>query len=283
MALILITGTSSGFGRDLVKALLPRGHKIIATMRGDQSKFDALYSEELKLFRGNLFFRELHLDRPESYETFAKEISQDFEEKLDVIINNAGYGLMGPLEDMSETQIRKQMEVNFFGPILLTKAFLPTLRRTRGRIINISSVCGQSVFPLYGMYCASKHALEAATEALYFDLARWGIQCSLVEPGGYQTNFATSSLIISEASHSPQSPYFERMKNFIHRKDRYTKNLPDAAPVIRKTVALCENQKIPLRVPVGATAWALWFVRRFFPDQWRVSFLETLFRRILKI
>lgn len=278
---VLITGTSSGFGRDLVGNLLQRGHTVIATMRGSIERFESIFQLELTRYKDRLHFFELHVDRSDTFESLKAFVEQKLQNRLDVLINNAGYGLLGPIEDMTEAQMRRQMEVNFMGPVLLTQTLLPLLKLNKGRVINISSICGLTTLPYYGLYCASKQALEAYTEALHFDLKSAGVQVALVEPGGFRTNFTSSSLVFSEKSQSPTSSYYSDAQAFERMRRRYGEKLPHPAPVIQTITLLCERPQISLRNIVGIDATLLSFFRRICPDALRISIQEWFFRKIL--
>src|SRR5688572_23972764 len=162
---VLITGSSSGFGRLLVKAFLARDWTVVGTLRNAQ-RSEEIFHEELKAYAGRFFAPPLDVTREEERAAACDFIERRFEGRLDCLVNNAGFGLFGPLEESSEAQIREQMEVNFFGTVLLTRSLLPSLRKSGGRIINISSAMGYMGMPLSSMYSASKFALEGFSESL---------------------------------------------------------------------------------------------------------------------
>ena len=121
--------------------------------------------------------------------------------KLDALVNNAGYGLFGVFEELSEDLIRKQMEVNFFGCVLLTQALLPSIRATRGVILNLSSMLGFFAPPMSSLYCASKFAIEGWSESLHFELAPHGVRVVLIEPGSFNTQFGSNLMQYSICFH----------------------------------------------------------------------------------
>ena len=176
---VLITGTSSGFGRQLAPRFLNAGWTVIATLR-DASKRSDLFAADLAKSPGRLFVLSLDVARENERVAAAGFIDRQFEGKLDCLVNNAGFGLFGALEDLSEDQIRRQMEVNFFGLVLLSRSLLPHLRRARGRIINITSALGYLGMPLTSLYCASKFAVEGLSESLYYELKPHGVQVAIV-------------------------------------------------------------------------------------------------------
>ena len=193
---IVITGASRGFGKQAAEALLFRGHDVLAAIRGGEARGRTIFSAEA-LATGRLHFIDLPLDSSAALQSVPTWIDSHWSGALDVLINNAGYGLMGPLEHQTDAQVRNQMEVNFFAPLALTRLCLPALKRSaeqgrRPRIINLSSIAGLVSFPYYGAYNASKFALEAVSEALLYELAPFGIQLALIEPGGFKTGFNSS-------------------------------------------------------------------------------------------
>jgi NAD(P)-dependent dehydrogenase (short-subunit alcohol dehydrogenase family) len=182
----LVTGSSTGIGRLAVSELLRRGWSVLATMRRADERRD-LFAEELAANPGTL--EVMSLDVADAGERAAVAAHVMETGVLDCLINNAGYGLFGALEDLSEEQLRRQFEVNFFGAALLTRDLLPALRRCGGSVLLVSSVLGRTGFPLTSGYCASKYALEGLGEALYYELQPLGVRVGIVEPGGRRTRF----------------------------------------------------------------------------------------------
>jgi NAD(P)-dependent dehydrogenase (short-subunit alcohol dehydrogenase family) len=185
-----ITGTSKGFGRVWAEAALERGDRVAATAR-DVSTVRAL--EERYGDRALA----LALDVTDK-SAVAAAVEQTIERfgRLDVAINNAGYGLFGAVEEVSEAEARAQMETNFFGALWVTQAVLPQMREQKsGHIIQVSSIGGVNAFPTIGMYHASKWALEGFSQSLAAEVAPMGIFVTLVEPGGYATDWGGASAI----------------------------------------------------------------------------------------
>jgi len=183
----LITGCSSGFGADLALIALKAGHKVIATSR-NPSKTPELVAqvEQLGGTWLTLDICDKNLDR-----VFDQAL--EIHGRIDVLVNNAGYSLLGAVEDMSDEECRLQMDTNFFGPLKLLKLALPEMReRKSGTIVNVSSIAGIDSLPTCGLYSASKHALEAVTESLSREVEPFGVRCLLVEPGGFRTNFLSA-------------------------------------------------------------------------------------------
>lgn len=187
---ILITGATRGFGKIWAEAFLKRGDKVIATGRNLE------LLEDLSLKYGD----QVHIvkldvnDRLASFEV-VRQAKENFG-RIDVLINNAGYGLFGAIEETSEEEARSQMETNFFGLLWLTQAVLPIMREQKsGHIIQISSFLGLVAIPVLGLYNASKFAVEGLSETLAAEVKDFGIHVSLVEPNGYTTDWAGQSAI----------------------------------------------------------------------------------------
>jgi NAD(P)-dependent dehydrogenase (short-subunit alcohol dehydrogenase family) len=183
-----ITGTSRGFGREWALAALDRGDKVVATARNADSLKDL--SEK---YRESVLALPLDVsDRTAVFD--AVKQAHDHFGRLDVVVNNAGYGQFGMVEELSEQEARDQMETNFFGALWVTQAVLPYLREQgSGHIIQVTSIGGISAFANVGMYHASKWALEGISQSLALEVAEFGIKVTLVEPGGYSTDWGGSS------------------------------------------------------------------------------------------
>ncbi|TFD33775.1 SDR family NAD(P)-dependent oxidoreductase [Cryobacterium cryoconiti] len=200
-----ITGSSKGFGREFVLAALERGDKVAATARNTDSLSGLVekYGDAILPIR---------LDVTDRDQVFAAvKTAHEAFGRLDVVINNAGYGLFGAVEEISEQQLRDQFEVNLFGVFHVTQAVLPILREQQsGHIIQISSIGGLVAFPNLGGYHASKWALEGLSDSLAQEVAGFGIKVTLVEPGGFDTDWSSASAVAADAQ--PQyAPLHEGM------------------------------------------------------------------------
>jgi len=191
MKTIVITGTSSGFGFLAAKTAAKEGHKVWATMRNTKGK-NATKKNELETFskEKNLNLQVLDLDVTSSKSvTAAIEKIVEEDGKIDVLVNNAGVMFVGISEAYSLEQMQQQFEVNFFGTVRMIKAVTPYMRsKNDGLIINITSLAGRLAFPYFGVYCASKHAVEAYTQSLRYELAPFGVDTCIIEPGPFGTN-----------------------------------------------------------------------------------------------
>jgi NAD(P)-dependent dehydrogenase (short-subunit alcohol dehydrogenase family) len=184
-----ITGASRGFGRAFTRAALAAGDRVAATAR-DTSSLDDLATEH-----GDALVP-IELDVTDHDAAFvAVRHAHDRLGRLDVILNNAGYGVSGAVEELTEEQARRQIEVNLFGALWVTQAALPFLREQgSGWIVQVSSIGGLAAFPLTGIYHASKWALEGLSESLRQEVEPFGIKVLMVEPSGFRTDWAGSSM-----------------------------------------------------------------------------------------
>ena len=184
-----ITGASRGFGRSFTQAALAAGDRVAATAR-DTSTLDDLVSEH-----GDAVLP-IELDLTDHDSAFAAvRYAHERLGRLDVVVNNAGYGTSGAIEEFTEEQARRQIEVNLFGALWVTQAALPFLREQRsGWIVQVSSIGGLAAFPLTGIYHASKWGLEGFSETLRLEVEPFGIKVLMVEPSGFRTDWAGSSM-----------------------------------------------------------------------------------------
>ena len=278
---VFITGTSTGFGKLAVPLFLERGWTVVATMRDADARGSRIFAEELKQAGGRLHLLDLDVERSEDWKKAERYIEERLNGRIDVLVNNAGYGLMGALEDQSMEQLRKQFEVNFFGLAGLTRTLLPLLRRSRGRILNVSSIVGLISMPLFSAYNASKHAVEGFTEALFYELRQVGVQVGLIEPGAFKTDFGNRSLIVGDKTKDSGSPYaaINRLLMNIVGKQQHS---ADPIIVARKIVALSECSKVPLRTLAGKDAHLMALLRRILPHNLRVGLIAFFVERLLK-
>jgi NAD(P)-dependent dehydrogenase (short-subunit alcohol dehydrogenase family) len=273
----LVTGSSSGFGRGVVSALLMRGWRVYATARNAAARADE-FAATAAVHGQRLVLLSLDVTNRAEREAVAARVRTDG--ALDCLINNAGYAQFGALEDLDEAQLRRQLEVNFFGAALLTRALLPELRAARGVILNVSSVFGFTAFPLTSAYCASKYALEGLSEALYYELRPHGVRVGLVEPGGHRTGFgaAVEWGRAADGFYTPETRGYQRLHERLSTRPEGTP--PDA--VIATLVRLAEAKKVPLRTVVGRDARAAALLRRLVPERWRAPAQSAMVARFLR-
>lgn len=239
-----ITGTSRGFGREWAIAALERGDKVAATARNTDTLADLAekYGDTLL---------PIALDVTDRDADFAAvKAAHDHFGRLDIVVNNAGYGHFGFVEELTEAEARAQLETNLFGALWVTQAALPYLRAQRsGHIIQVSSIGGITAFPLVGIYHASKWALEGLSQSLAQEVAGFGIHVTLIEPGGFDTDWSGPSSTISQAL----PDYAELHQQVAEvRKQRWAKpgDPKASAAALLKVV---DAEQPPLRVFFGET------------------------------
>lgn len=274
---VLITGCSSGFGLSMVKILLANDWRVIATAR-DLSKSEVLSAIEHPM----LIKMKLDVTSHDDLQQIKTYITDELNQSLDCLINNAGYGLVGPLEELTEEQIRHQLEVNLMGVILLTKNCLPALRKTKGRIINISSVLGYLGIPLQSLYVTSKFGLEGLTESLYYELAAHGVQITLVEPGLYKTKFGVN--VKQPFDKNYNSDYKQQNESFASFRAQLANAKGGGSPddLARGVLKLLTKTKMPLRKRMGKDAQLVYYLRRLLPAALFNMIMKFAFRRMYK-
>jgi NAD(P)-dependent dehydrogenase (short-subunit alcohol dehydrogenase family) len=241
-----ITGCSRGFGREWAEAALARGDRVAATARNVET-----LSELADTYGDSLLALELDVD-DRAADFAAVAAAHDRFGCLDVVINNAGYGLFGAIEEVSEQQARAQIETNLFGALWVTQAALPIMREQRsGHIIQVSSIGGIVAFAGVGLYNASKWGLEGFSEALLFEVAEFGIHVTIVEPGGFDTDWSGSSSKRAE----PIGAYEDTRQKMAERR----KQLPQgkAGATAAAILEIVDAEPPPLRVFLGKPPLAL--------------------------
>ncbi|MDQ3093371.1 MAG: SDR family oxidoreductase [Actinomycetota bacterium] len=243
-----ITGTSKGFGRIWAEAALERGDKVAATARNADSVADLAerYGEE------NALALALDVTDKEAVRDAVAKAREHFG-RLDVVVNNAGYGLFGSIEEISEEQARDQIETNLFGALWVTQAVLPVLREQgSGHVIQVSSIGGVHAFPGIGLYHASKWGLEGFSQSLAGEVADLGVKVTLVEPGGFSTDWAGPSAVSAEKLDAYEPVREANAERFSNPE---TIGDPEATgPAILELVDAADP---PLRVFFGATPLGL--------------------------
>ena len=253
---VLITGASSGFGKAAAKLFDANNWNVIATMRSPEKE-----TELSKL--SNVFISKLDVTDNASIKTSVAAGIEKFG-KIDVLVNNAGYGAMGALEASTEEQVKQQFDVNLFGLIEVTKAVLPSMRQQRsGVIINVSSVGGRITFPFASLYHATKFAVEGLTESMQYELNPLGIRFKIVEPGGYKTEFAGRSMtLFSTDGLEEYQPAFDKFIAILDNWDM-SENIGEVADAIYEAAT---DGAEKLRYPVGHDAVQLIEARQQMSD-----------------
>lgn len=242
-----ITGSNSGFGRSLVEAALAKGDNVVATTRHPEEiqDLEKQYPDTVKAVR-------LDVTKSEEIKAAIDTALQSFGQ-IDLLVNNAGFGTLGAVEEVSEDKIRYQFEVNCFGTLNLTRAVLPHFRQRRsGHILNISSVGGFTAFPGTGIYCSTKFAIEGYSEALAKEVAPLGIKLTLVEPGAFRTEFAGDSLATPD---NPIDDYAETAHKFVKMQQESSGEQPgDPDKAAQAIIKVVESDNPPLRLVLGEDA-----------------------------
>ena len=278
---ILITGCSSGFGFLTAVRLASRGYQVIATMRNLDKKFEL--ENEIAKRKTSIDILQLDVTNVDSIENAINTVSSKYGH-LDVLINNAGFGIGGFFEDLTQDEIRTQMETNFFGVQNVTREVIPVMRNQRsGKIINISSVAGFSTSPCFSAYNASKWALEAFSESLHYELKLFGIDVLLIEPGTYNTKIFGENARYAKNFDNPQSPYYaysqalkEKVLKFVDasRKDPQT-----VAALVEK---LIKAEHPPFRNIPDIESKCLFLLRKFLPFKLYSQLIHTILFQGLK-
>jgi NAD(P)-dependent dehydrogenase (short-subunit alcohol dehydrogenase family) len=234
-----VTGASSGFGRAIAEALHERGWVVYGTTRAatDGRSPDGF----------SMLTMDVTSDASVS-QGVAKVLAE--QGRIDALVNNAGMGIAGALEDTIIEEAHAQFETNFFGMHRLCRAVLPSMRaQGSGRIVNMSSLGGVVSVPYQGFYCASKFAVEAYSEALRMEVMPFGVHVSMIEPGDYSTGFTANRRMVAAAG--ADSPYAGRCKRAVTQFAKDESANADIGPVARKALALLESPKPGLRNPVA--------------------------------
>lgn len=251
-SVVIITGASRGIGRCLAETLGTAGMTVVATARSVDDLADVPASLKLVMDVTNIASIQAAVDQVAS--TYGR---------VDVLVNNAGIGQRGAIEDVSEAEVQHSFDVNVYGPLRLIRAVVPIMRRQRsGRIINVSSVVSQMGIPLMGVYCATKSALETLSDSLRIELAPFGIDVVLVEPGLIATNFSSRAQTLSERVRtdtlSAYSPIYQGGMGFNAAANGRAANPLVVAEVIQKAIN-APHPKPRYQAPSHARwIWRLW-------------------------
>jgi NAD(P)-dependent dehydrogenase (short-subunit alcohol dehydrogenase family) len=247
-----ITGVSSGLGRSLAEAVAARGDIAVGTLRQDAQL--AAYNT---LAPGRTIAVKLDVNDHAQVTAAVAQVIRQFG-RIDVLVNNAGYGLLGAVEEVSDAEARAQMETNFFGALAVTRTVLPQMRRQKsGHILQISSIAGFSATPGLGLYNASKYALEGFSEALAKETATLGIRVTLVEPGPFRTKWAGDSIkraatAIPDYAATPAGITIDRIQTYGAKGTQ--PGDPDLAA--QAMIKVVDSPSPPLRLALGAMAIA---------------------------
>ncbi|AWV04901.1 short-chain dehydrogenase/reductase [Burkholderia sp. JP2-270] len=248
--IMLITGVSSGFGRALAQEALAAGYTVVGTVRSAQAarEFEALSAQAA-------FARVLDVTDFDRIDGIVAEIEANVG-PVDVLVNNAGYGHEGIMEEAPLAEMRRQFDVNVFGAVAMMKAVVPFMRaRRRGRILNITSMGGHITMPGIAYYCGSKFALEGISETVGQELEPFGIAVTAVAPGSFRTDWAGRSMARTPRSIADYDAIFDPIRKA--REEKSGKQLGDPAKAARAMLAIVAAEHPPAHLLLGSDALRL--------------------------
>ena len=263
---VLITGCSSGIGRALADAFKADGYAVWATARQD--------SDLAALEQAGFHAVQLDVNDSAALERLAARLNEEIG-GLNVLVNNAGYGAMGPLLDGGVEAMRKQFETNVFSIVGVTRAFFPLLRRSRGLVVNIGSVSALLVTPFAGAYCASKAALHTLSDALRMELAPFSIEVMEVQPGAIASSFGANASQQAEALIRQDSPWWPLREGIRARAKASQDNPTPASDFAAQLLAAVQRDKRPRLLRLGNGSRALPLLATLLPK----ALLERVLRK----
>ncbi|MNO84459.1 putative oxidoreductase [compost metagenome] len=256
MPTVLITGCSSGIGRALADTFRDAGYEVWATARKAE--------DVEQLSAAGFAARQLDVNHSDDLTRLVDEL-QERHGSLDLLINNAGYGAMGPLLDGGVDALRQQFETNVFAVVGVTRALFPLLRRAKGVVVNIGSVSGVLVTPFAGAYCASKAAVHALSDALRLELAPFGIRVMEVQPGAIASQFASNAQRQADQVLDANSPWWP-LREQVQARARASQDKPTSAAVFAQgLLAATRKSPVPAVVRLGNGSTALPVIARVLP------------------
>jgi NAD(P)-dependent dehydrogenase (short-subunit alcohol dehydrogenase family) len=254
---VFITGASSGMGRVTATYLAENGYRVYAGTREQ----NPMVKED------NIIPIYIDVTKVESIKSAIKTIIEH-EGNIDVLVNNAGYGLLATIEEGTDEEMFNQFDVNVFGLIKTTREVLPYMREAKsGVIINISSFLGKMGLPLLAHYNASKYAVEGIVDSLRFEVAPFGIRVHSIQSGLFGTNFVKNGLVANSRTTSEDSPYKELVSHFVPIVAKAINEGPSPEPIAYAVKEIVENKKAEIFVPVGAEAESFVPMRKMMSDK----------------
>ena len=273
---VFVTGASRGFGEAATLELVQRGHRVVATMRSPDRDGPGLLAGAGAL-SDRITVTSCDVTDRASVDA-AVALAERTYGQIDAVFNNAGYGLYGPVEELEDDEVLRQFDTNVVGQIRVVRAVLPGMRaRGRGKVVNVSSLAGRISGPLLGLYSASKHAVEAMSEALRLEVAATGVEVTILEPGMYTSDWQTTSLDVTQAVRERRS----RMQAVVDealaafRKRAATRPGSRAVAVALADIVELE-QPLPTRWPVGEDTQQMVALRASLTDaQWEEAMRQN--------
>jgi len=265
----IVTGASAGIGRDCARGLAKAGARLIVTARRE---------DRLKELAEKIGGVAVPGDITEA-ET-RRRVVDACEGRVDILVNNAGYGEPGPVETIPEEAYRNQFEVNFFSMVAMLRAVAPLMRKQRsGRIVNMSSLSGRIGLPLFGYYCATKHAIEAISDSARIELGVWGVKVVLIEPGPIETEFFDVSVTRAKPRlGDEESPYYPFFRSADRVEREFRKSSTPVEGVTRVVLKACTKKNPKARYTVNRVAKMGAFGARFLPRRLMDMLLRIQFR-----
>jgi len=282
--IIIITGISSGIGFYLANYLSQE--EIVYGILRNKEKFyknlEKLNQKENNFNKkGSLEIIEMDIRNYEEAEKLINKITNKHQ-KIDVLINNAGYGLYGALEELKENDIREQFETNFFAPLKWIQMVLPFMRKNQyGKIINITSILGRLTIPTGSAYCSSKHALVAISEVLRYEVAPFNIQVCSVEPGLIKTDFKNNMKFSTDLDNK-NSPYYKLNQKIKEQLTKYPTFATNADIAAKKIYELLKKENLPPHYQIGIDAGFYYNLKTFIPEQLIDYIIKDYVKRIFK-
>jgi NAD(P)-dependent dehydrogenase (short-subunit alcohol dehydrogenase family) len=267
-----ITGASRGLGLEIARDALQRGDLVVAAARRPETVTAALGAQ------GNLLAVPLDVT-DEAQAVAAAKAAVDRFGRIDVLVNNAGYGLLAAVEEATPQEVERQYQTNVFGLLKVTRAVLPWMRRAgKGHVINISAIAGYAAFPGWGIYCSTKFAVEGLTEALAIELAPLGIFATAVEPGFFRTDFLdVKSLLRAQSTIADYAATVGAMRAFATSANHQQPG--DPKKLSKAVLKLADSTQPPVRLPLGTDTVAKITEKNRFVDaeleQWLPVALST--------
>lgn len=248
--LFFISGVTSGLGRAIATAALSRGHRVVGTVRDERARtlFEALQPDRAHA-------RLLDVTQFDRIESVVADVEATIG-PIDVLVNNAGYGHEGILEESPLEEMRRQFDVNVFGAVALIKAVIPGMRRRRrGHVVNVTSMGGFITMPGIAYYCGSKFALEGISDALAKELRPLGVAVTAVAPGSFRTDWAGRSMVRSDRSIPDYDALFDPVRDA--RRQKHGRQLGDPAKAAAAILELIDMPNPPVQLLLGSDALAL--------------------------
>ena len=266
MKTIFITGSSSGIGKATVELFAKKGWNVAATMRNPSKAKDFDWPENVLVIKMDVTYKKSIIA--------ARKIAEKKFGSVDVVVNNAGYALIGAIETCSEKQIKELFETNLFGAVNVVKEFLPGMReRNSGVIVNLSSIAGKAVFPHYGYYCATKHAVEAVSEALWYNLSSTNVRVKIIEPGPIQTSFYGKNMVLGDV----KIPFYDKTNDLLLNSIQHEGRTDPRVIAELIYQAATDNSK-KLRYHGGKLSGFVLLARKLLPDYIFMRLVKRKFR-----